>query len=179
MKLSAENYVPQADVVKLRNYSRLVWGIFTFIVFIWLFFIVSAPIFEANGIKSFSQPTYRFFSYICHQINNRSLHYHEFPFAVCSRCFGVYLGFFIGLIVYPLFRKIEETEPFPRIWLFLAMIPMGIDFSLGFFNIWENTHLSRVITGGILGFACAVFIVPALADIVKQVKGKFQVKGKR
>jgi uncharacterized membrane protein len=172
MKLSAENYVPQTGILKLRKYSYLVWGIFTFIVFTWLFFIVSAPVFEANGIKSISQPVYRFFSYICHQINNRSFHYHELPFAVCSRCFGVYLGVFIGFIAYPFFRKIENNEPFPQIWLFLAMIPMAIDFSLGFFNIWENTHISRLITGGILGFACAIFMVPAFADIVKQVKGK-------
>jgi uncharacterized membrane protein len=172
MKLSAENYVPQTDVAKLQKYSRLVWGIFTFAAFVWLFFIVSAPVFEANGVKSISQPAYKFFSFICHQINNRSFHYHEFPFAVCARCFGVYLGFFLGLIVYPIFRKIENTEPFPRIWLFLAMIPMGIDFSLGFFGIWENTHISRLITGGILGFACAVFIVPALADIVRQLRIK-------
>jgi uncharacterized membrane protein len=172
MKLSAENYVPQTDVAKLRKYAYLVWGVFTFITFIWLFFIVSAPIFEAYGIKSISQPAYRFFSYICHQINNRSFHYHEFPFAVCARCFGVYLGVFIGFIAYPFFRQIENNEPFPRIWLFLAMIPMAIDFSLGFFHIWENTHISRLITGGILGFACAIFMVPAFADIVKQVKGK-------
>jgi uncharacterized membrane protein len=172
MKLLAENYIPQSDISKLRKNTRLVWSIFTFIVFVWVFLIVSAPIFEASSIKSISQPTYRFFSFICHQINNRSFHYREFPFAVCARCFGVYLGFFIGLIVYPLCRKIENSEPFPRIWLFLAMIPMGVDFALGFFNIWENTHLSRLITGGILGFACAVFIVPAIADIVAQVKGK-------
>jgi uncharacterized membrane protein len=172
MKLSAENYVPQTDIAKLRKYSYLVWGIFTFITFVWLFFIVSAPIFEANGVKSISQPTYRFFSYICHQINNRSFHYHEFPFAVCARCFGVYLGVFVGFIAYPFFRKIENNEPFPRIWLFLAMIPMAIDFSLGFFHIWENTHISRLITGAILGFACAIFMVPAFADIVKQVKSK-------
>jgi uncharacterized membrane protein len=170
MKLSADNYVPQTDVLKLRNHSRLVWGIFTFVAFGWLFLIVSAPIFEATGIKSISQPAYRFFSFICHQINGRSFHYHEFPFAVCARCFGVYLGFFLGLIVYPVFRKIENTEPFPRVWLFLAMIPTGIDFSLGFFHIWENTHFSRLITGGILGFTCAIFIVPALADIVKHLK---------
>lgn len=170
MKLSAENYVSQTEVVKLRTYSRLVWGVFTFIAFVWLFLIVSAPIFEATGTKSISQPAYRFFSYICHQINSRSFHYHEFPFAVCARCFGVYLGFFLGLIVYPIFRNIENTEPFPRFWLFLAMIPPGIDFSLGFFGIWENTHVSRLITGAILGFACAIFIVPALADIVKHLK---------
>ena len=59
----------------------------------------------------------------------------------------------------------------------MAMIPMAIDFSLGFFHIWENTHISRLLTGGILGFACAVYIVPAFADIVKQIKG-FKVKGK-
>ena len=67
----------------------------------------------------------------------------------------------------PLLRRIEDIEPFPRFWLFLAMIPIGIDWSLGVFGIWENTHLSRFLTGLILGAACGLFIVPALVEIFR------------
>lgn len=162
-----ENYIPQDWVAKFKKQAKIVWLITVFIATIWLALIVSAPILETNGVNVFSQPIYKFFSWVCHQISNRSFHYHDLPFAVCARCFGVYAGFLLGLLVYPFFRKLENVEPFPRVWLFLAMIPMGIDFSLGFFEIWENTHFSRLITGGILGFACAIFIVPALVEIAQ------------
>jgi uncharacterized membrane protein len=165
MKLSVENYTPQNQVEKLKKRAYFTWFIATSLVLIWLSLIISAPIFEASGSKSISQPIYNFFSYICHQIDGRSFHVYAHKFGVCSRCFGVYAGLFAGIIIYPIFRKIEETEPFPRVWLFLAMIPIGVDWSLGVFNIWENTHLSRLFTGAILGIACGVFLLPAFADI--------------
>lgn len=165
MPESIENYVPQNMIAVQKRQAVWVWSIATAIVFVWILAIVSAPIFEENGVKSVSQSIYRFFSFMCHQISSRSFHYHEHQFAVCARCFGFYAGFLLGFIVYPLLRALNNTDSFPRFWLFAAMIPMGIDFSLTFFEIWENTHLSRTITGLILGFACAFFIVPALIEI--------------
>jgi hypothetical protein len=50
------------------------------------------------------------------------------------------------------------------------MAPIGIDWSLGALGIWENTHLSRFLTGGLLGAACAVFIIPALVEIFRYLK---------
>ncbi len=152
------------------------WGIFAFLAAAWVFLIVLAPLAEANSLTGVSNPIYKFCSFICHQIPARSLAFHDHAFAVCSRCFGVYFGLFFGFIIYPFLRPIEETEPLPRFWLFLAMIPMGVDFSLGFFGIWENTHLSRFLTGLILGTACAVFIIPALVEIFQLLAGKMQIK---
>ena len=56
------------------------------------------------------------------------------------------------------------------------MVPIAIDWSLGAFGIWENTHLSRFITGLILGAACAIYIVPALVEIFRLVTGKSKLK---
>ncbi len=170
----AENYIPQAILATQKRQAGRVWALTLLIALIWLAAIVSAPVFEANGVKAISQPIYRFFSYICHQISSRSFHYHEYQFAVCARCFGFYSGFVLGFIVYPFFRQLNNTESFPRFWLFAAMIPMGLDFSLTFFGIWENTHLSRLITGLILGVACAVFIVPAVVEIRYFIGEKFK-----
>ena len=141
------------------------------VVFVWVFLILLAPLAAANGYSNISAPLYKFFGYLCHQIDGRSFHVENHPFAVCSRCFGVYFGLFFGFLIYPLMRPIEEVEPLPRFWLFAAMIPIGVDWSLGVFGIWENTHLSRFLTGTILGFACAVFIVPALVEIFRHLSG--------
>ena len=127
------------------------------IVSVWIALILLAPLAKANDFTNFANPIYAFFGYVCHQIPERSFHAAGFPFAVCSRCFGFYFGFLLGLIVYPFFRSLDNTEPFPRFWLFLAMIPMGIDWSLGFFEIWENTHASRSVTGADSGFCLRVF----------------------
>jgi hypothetical protein len=56
------------------------------------------------------------------------------------------------------------------------MIPIGVDWSLGAFGIWENTYLSRFITGLILGATCAIYIVPALVEIFRLLTGKRQLK---
>jgi uncharacterized membrane protein len=172
MKLSAENYTPQIYVEKLRKRAYFTWFVTFFVVLIWLLLIISAPIFEADSRTSLSHPMYTFFSYICHQIDARSFHIYEHKFGVCSRCFGVYAGLFLGIFIYPFFRKIEENEPLPRFWLFLAMIPIGIDWTLGFTEIVENTHLSRFLTGAILGIACGIFLLPAFADINQMLLNK-------
>ncbi len=171
-----ENYVPQFAVEKMRRQAFFVWGAFAFLAAAWVFLIVLAPFAEASNLTSVSNPIYKFFSFICHQIPDRSIHFHDHVFAVCSRCFGVYFGLFFGFVVYPFLRRIEETEPLPRFWLLLAMIPMAVDWLLGFFEIWENTHLSRLLTGAILGMACAIFIIPALVEIFQLLSTKRQVK---
>jgi uncharacterized membrane protein len=146
----------------MRDLSWRIWALGLAVVVIWSAFIVAAPLAAdtapAKGI-------YSFFSFLCHQMPERSLWLGGHPLAVCSRCFGVYFGLVAGFAVYPLWRNIENTEPLPRFWLFLSLVPIGIDWSLGIFGIWENTHISRFVTGLILGFACATFIIPALVEI--------------
>jgi uncharacterized membrane protein len=160
-----ENYTPQLLVAKFRGQALRVWSIGLALVFLWAMAIVLAPAFAAGGHSGLSGPVYGFFSYLCHQEATRSFDLHGHPLAVCARCFGVYFGILLGFAIYPLFRNIAEIEPLSRLWLFLAMIPIGIDWSLGAFGFWENTHLSRFLTGLVLGVACAVFIVPALVEI--------------
>jgi uncharacterized membrane protein len=168
----ASNYIPQDIVKRFRSQAFKVWGLTLAIVFVWVFAIVLAPFALKNGLFGLSSPIYTFFSYICHQQPERSLHFEGHPLAVCSRCFGVYFGLFAGLSVYPSWRKIEEVEPLARFWLFLSIVPIGIDWSLSVFGIWENTHLSRFITGLILGVACATFIIPALVEIKRNMSAK-------
>ena len=176
MPEAIENYMPQIAVKRIRRQAFFVWSILALLAAGWVFLILFAPIAETYNLTNVSTPLYNFFSYLCHQIPSRSFHFENHAFAVCSRCFGVYFGLLLGFIIYPFLRSIEKAEPFPRSWLFLAMIPMGVDWSLGVFDIWENTHFSRFTTGLILGAACAVFIVPALIDIFEFLSSKRQIK---
>ena len=151
----------------MRKQAIRVWMIGLLVVFAWVLLIVGAPLLKANGLVAVSSPLYYFFSFLCHQIPDRSLHIAGEPFAVCSRCFGVYFGLLFGFAIYLLWRNIGDIEPLSKFWLFLSLIPISIDWSLTFFVIWENTHLSRFLTGMIVGVACSTFIVPALVEITR------------
>lgn len=165
MPETIENYVSPNALPQIRRRAFFVWAAFSLLVAAWAFAILLAPISEANGFLGLSNPLYKFFSFLCHQNSARSFDLGGHSLAVCSRCFGVYFGLFLGFAFYPLARSIEEVEPLPRFWLFLAMIPVAVDWLLGIFGIWANTHFSRFATGAILGAACAVFIVPALVEV--------------
>lgn len=168
MNGKAENFGLEAEYFYFQ--ARRVWTAALFIVAAWSAAIVAAPFFAAAELNGISNPIYYFFSHLCHQMPGRSFHALGHQFAVCSRCSGVYIGLLAGLAAYPLLRRLEDIKPFARIWLFLALIPIGVDWTLGIVGIWENTHLSRFSTGLILGAACAVYIIPALVEIARNTR---------
>ena len=169
---AAENYHPVELQQRYHSQAIRVWIGLLLVTLLWVLCIVLAPFLAANSNEAIAQPIYNFFSYICHQKPERSFYMAGYPFAVCSRCFGVYFGILLGLIVYPLWRNIDSIEPLPRFWLFLSLVPIGIDWLLGVTGIWDNNHVSRLITGLILGFACATYIVPAVVEIARNLARK-------
>ena len=176
MSEAVQNYVPLAIAGRLRRQAVYVWTIAIAVSLVWVLLIIGAPVARANGLTSVSTPLYGLFSYMCHQLSDRSFHIDGEQFGVCSRCFGVYFGLLAGFIIYPVWRQLDDIEPIPRVWLFLALVPIGVDWSLGVFGIWENTHLSRFVTGLILGIACATFIMPALIEITRNLTLARQLK---
>ncbi len=127
--------------------------------------IVGAPLAEAAGHNGFAFAIYGVFGRLCHQIPERSFFIAGHQFAVCARCTGIYAGFMTATLVYPLLRSLRRTDTPPRLWLFLAAAPLAIDFSLGFFGVWENTHLSRFLTGALLGSVALFYVMPGLVDL--------------
>ena len=156
----ASSYISLDIERRLRSQAWRVWVITGLVVLVLVGSIVAAPLLGLSSV-------YSFFSYVCHQMPDRSLHIDGHSMAVCTRCFGVYFGLAAGVLFYPLWRPIEEIEPIRRFWLFLSLVPVTIDWSLTMFGIWENTHVSRFLTGLILGVACATFIVPALVEVTR------------
>ena len=161
-------YIPQSEAAAYRRQAWRVWAVATGVVLLW----ASAIAARAAGINWVADPLYGLYDLICHRIPERSFHLAGEQFGVCSRCSGVYFGLFAGFALYPLWRRIEDTEPLARFWLFLSLIPIGVDWSLTVFGIWENTQASRFITGLILGVACAVYLVPAAVEIVRSLTSR-------
>lgn len=167
--MSDSPYNSQPAIAAMRRQAWRVWAIGLAVVVVWVLAITLPPIARAGELYAVSNPLYAFFSYICHQIPERSFHVVGHQLAVCSRCFGVYFGLLAGFAVYPFWRPVDSVEPPPRFWLFLSLVPISIDWSLTMFGILENTQISRFITGLILGVACATFILPAIVEITRSM----------
>lgn len=127
--------------------------------------IVAAPLSSAYGHPAIASSLYKIFSFVCHQIPERSFHLAGHQFGVCSRCTGIYAGFAVAALVYPLARSLQRTDTPSLLWLVLATLPLIIDFALGYFSIWENTHLSRFLTGALLSSVAVFYIIPGLIDL--------------
>lgn len=143
----------------------IVWAFVAAIAVGLVVLILAAPLARASGYVAASSAIYKAFTYVCHQIPERSFHLAGHKFGVCSRCTGLYSGLAFATLIYPLTRPLKHTET-PRIfWLFLAAAPLAIDFLLGYFSIWANTDLSRVVTGALLGSVAVFYIVPGLIEL--------------
>src|SRR5947209_6439354 len=94
-----------------------VWAVTSLIALAILGLIVGAPIAQASGHPGFAAAIYKTFSFVCHQIPERSFHLDGHQFAVCSRCTGLYAGFAVAALVYPLARPLQSTDTPSRIWL--------------------------------------------------------------
>jgi uncharacterized membrane protein len=127
--------------------------------------IIAAPLALGAGRPFLGLTIYQSFSYVCHQLPERSYFIGGHTLAVCSRCLGLYAGFALATILYPLVRSLRQTEAPARKWLFLAAAPLAVDFSLTFLGIWENTHSSRLITGALLGAVSVFYVMPGLMDL--------------
>lgn len=142
-----------------------VWGSTATLLLVVLALIVAAPLLLAHGHELAGQAIYQAFSRACHQIPGRSFHVAGHPLAVCARCTGIYAGLTAGVLLFPLMRPLRSAQTPTRFWLLAAFVPTALDFSLGLFGIWHNTHLSRFVTGALLGAVAAFFIVPGLVDL--------------
>src|SRR5258706_15444958 len=146
----------------------IAWAIVTAAALALVGLIVSAPLLQSSH-PAFAASIYKTFSFVCHQIPERSFHLAGHQFGVCSRCTGLYAGFAVAALVYPLARSLKRTDTPSRIWLILATAPLAIDFTLGYFSIWSNTHLSRFLTGALLSSVAVFYIMPGLIDLSSAV----------
>lgn len=155
------------------------WGAITAIALLLLGLIVAAPLATAGGSAQLGSSIYYAFGYFCHQIPERSFHLAGQKFAVCSRCTGLYAGFALATLTYPLIRPLNRTDTPSRIWLILAAVPLAIDFGLGYFDIWHNTHASRFVTGALLSSVAAFYIVPGFIELALAVGRRLRLNDHR
>ncbi|MDQ1640054.1 MAG: hypothetical protein QOF62_3393 [Pyrinomonadaceae bacterium] len=168
MYASPNNYIPQSASVRRQ---LAVWSIIALGSVLISSAIIAAPLALSSGHLIWALPIYHAFSLVCHQIPERSFFIAGHPFAVCARCFGLYAGFTLATIAYPLVCSLKKTDAPPRKWLFIAAAPLVVDYALGVFGIWNNTHSSRFITGALLGAVSVFYTMPGLLDLGLRLTG--------
>jgi len=141
------------------------WVVSVVVVLSLVSLIVVAPVAAANGHNTTARGIYGAFAVLCHQIPERSYFIDGHQFAVCARCTGVYGGFTLMLLLYPLIGSLKNTVTPPRSWLFLAAIPLAIDVGVNVAGFWQNTHTSRLLTGALLGGAAVFYVMPGIMSL--------------
>lgn len=142
-------------------------------IILWIAAIFAAPYFTSQS-SAYGELIYAIFSPICHQIPTRCLTLDGYPLAVCTRCLGIYIGFFLGTTLFPFFRGLSsESLPKARI-LVLLSIPIVIDTAANVVSLWASPHWLRLITGLIWGVILPYYFIPGVADALKRLN--YQVK---
>ena len=101
------------------------------------------------------------FSFVCHQIPDRSPHLNGDQLALCHRCSGILLGLALGVaatIVIPPRVGRRALDVHPVVFLTAAGLPTAVDWLLGATGVWPNTPVSRILTGVVLGLAAGLLV---------------------
>ena len=131
---------------------------------LWCLMLVAPPFVSLveNGSHTHSHAIIQFFSPVCHQLDERSFHLFGMKLAVCSRCSGIYFGFFLGVVSYP-FRPKKKFLHTSFIWL-IGTLPMLADVALDLFGLHESTLVTRLWTGLLFGIVASIILTPLFLE---------------
>jgi len=171
-----KNINPYPD--SISNVAGKVYFLILFISIFWIVLIFAAPILnDSDGIfGKLSDFIYIFFSKVCHQDDARSFHFLNHILGVCSRCIAIYLGFLAGVIFYPLKYKISNTNSPSVIFLFITSALLFADVIFEITGVWQNSFLSRSVTGVITGFILPFYIIPGFVRFFYEINSFFKNK---
>ena len=123
----------------------------------WLALVLAPPLAAAVGWPH-GELLHWLLHPVCHQIPERSFHLLGEPLAACARCTGLYLGFTLGVAAWPHLPRLAAALAARPRWVAVFMVPLAVD-------VWvENTALSRVATGLVAAFPCALLPLLAIAE---------------
>lgn len=125
--------------------------------------LISVVVLTALGGGLFKQQTpwqlqwqHQMFSDLCHQIADRSYWINNQPMAVCSRCIGIYAGFALGWLLLPLWSMKDKSTTLIKKIIALVILINLFDIVGNTFGLWENTLLSRMVLGYLIGISAAL-----------------------
>lgn len=120
------------------------------------------------SLRPHARITYLIGDITCHQIAERSYYLNNNQMAICSRCFGLYLGIMIGMML-AISRKIELTWQFV-VLVVSSVVPLGIDGTGQLLGYWVSTNTLRVLTGLLAGIGVGTAFVVSVIGMQEIIK---------
>jgi uncharacterized membrane protein len=141
---------------------------------LWCFLLVAAPLAVSAGPPAAfaGEAVYRFFHPVCHQIPERSLQLAGHPLAVCARCSAIYISFLVGVLAFPLARSPFTYTGLSRGWIAAALAPMLADVAMGILGLHTPGLETRLLTGGVFGFAAAFAVLPPGLQAMREIAAR-------
>lgn len=134
--------------------------------FLWLGTIFLAPYLKSQS-SSMSGFLYALFSPVCHQLPSRSFVCFGYPLAVCARCLGIYVGFLIGVALFPVINGFSDIA-LPKTKLFIILtLPIGIDTLGNFLRLWASISWLRFVLGFLWGIILPYYFIVGIVDLAQ------------
>lgn len=141
----------RTEFADLRTPAR--WGLLVACVG-WLA-LVLAPPFAAP----YAEVVRWLLNTVCHQIPERSFHLLGEPLGACHRCTGLYVGFALGILVWPWLPSLASRLAANPRWIAVFLVPLAIDWALV-----VNTSATRFVTGLVAAFPVALLPLVAFTQ---------------
>ena len=129
------------------------------------------PAFLAGKNRSLASFIFSLYSPLCHQRPERSYDLWGQQLSVCSRCLGIYAGFFFSAFLYPVYKrswKIKIGQNFR--WLIVLALPLAADFLAGWLKIWDSPLFFKTLTGFFWAAVWPFFWFKALEEFLSSVR---------
>lgn len=146
------------------NIKYRIYGFLLVAVTLWCAAFLLVPVLKSGGAGShiIGYLVRQLFAPVCHQNPMRSFYLIGEPLAVCARCSGIYLGFWLGVVAYPFRFGLQSTTVISRVVLMLALVPMVLDVFVEWVGFFASPRWVHGLTGLIAGIVVAFVIVPGL-----------------
>jgi uncharacterized membrane protein len=98
---------------------------------------------------------------ICHRLPERSFFIFDRQLPVCARCLGIYVAFFLGVVIFALNIIAFQNLTWYSVGLItsLLILPTAIDGFTQLFGLRESNNFLRLITGLLAGFGFSFVFV--------------------
>lgn len=135
-----------------------------------------------NPLSAANQDVYEFFSRYCHQLPSRTLNAaNGRPYPLCSRCQGMYIGYFLGTFDFLIWDAFEIPglqrweQGLLHIGAYAALfLPLIIDGTVQYFSFdYESNNAWRMTTGILFGYALTA-IIDEIVQLILDYPGVYQ-----
>jgi len=129
---------------------------------------VLAPYLIHTGHPLPARMIYTVYSFLCHQLPERSYFIFGHQMAICQRCVAMYGSILLAGLLFGLLRR--GLRPLSWKAYILLNMPVAIDGVMQLVGLWESTWWLRTITGALFGTSSVWLFYPYLEEGMREVQ---------